>query len=155
MRKAEREITDFNQKTELLGRCQTIRLGISGGQYPYVVPLSFGYEVDGGKVMIYFHCAKEGTKTELLKRCPNVCLEADILHGYIDTGSSVTADYESIMGFGQCEEVFGGQAVKGLQLLLEHCGTGNYSAKDCAAAGRVAVYKITLSELYGKRRFPG
>lgn len=154
MRKVEREITDFNQKTELLDRCQTIRLGIFGEQYPYVVPLSFGYEVDGGKVIIYFHCAKEGTKSELLKKRPNVCVEADILHGYTDTGRSVTADYESVMGFGRCEEVTGGQAVKGLQLLLDHCGIGNYSAKDCAAAGKAAVYRITLDELYGKRRFP-
>ncbi len=153
MRKSDREIIDFNEKIELLERCTTIRLGINGDKFPYVVPLSFGYEAADGKVIIYFHCAKEGEKIRLLKKNQNVCVEADILHGYIDTGKSVTADYESLMGFGRCEEVSGEEAVHGLQLLLNHCATGNYSAAECAAVGSAAVYKVTLSELYGKRRF--
>ena len=153
MRKVEREITDFNEKVKLLDRCQTIRLGISGGQFPYIVPLSFGYEVVFGKVNIYFHCAKEGKKVELLKLNNNVCIEADVLNGYTDTGHSVTADYESLIGFGKCMQVFGDEIVYGLQLLLNHCGVQKYSAQDCVSRGTVAVYKILVEEFTGKRRF--
>ncbi len=147
MRKAERAINDFGEKVALLARCDTIRLGLRGDEFPYVVPLSFGFEVKGERVIIYFHCAKEGKKVELIKADPRVCVEADILNGYRDTGKSVTADYESIIGFGLCKQVFG------LDLLLEHCKVLNRSAMQCASLNVTAVYKIELFSFTGKRRF--
>lgn len=153
MRKAEREITDFGEKVALLARCDTIRLGLRGDEFPYVVPLSFGFEVKGESIIIYFHCAKEGKKAELIKADPRICVEADILNGYRDTGKSVTADYESIIGFGLCKEVFGEEAVHGLDLLLEHCKVVNRSARQCASLNVTAVYKIELLTFTGKRRF--
>lgn len=153
MRKADREIKDWGEKIKLLERCQTIRLGLNDGIYPYVVPLSFGFEEADGRVNIYFHCAKEGKKIELLKKDKHVCVEADILNGYKDTGKSVTADYESLIGFGICEEVYGGEAVRGLELLLKHYNVTGYSARECASLERTAVFKVELKELTGKRRF--
>lgn len=153
MRKADREITSADEKISLLERCQTIRLGLKDGEFPYVVPLSFGFEAETGNVNIYFHCAKEGKKVNLLKADPRVCVEADILNGYKDTGKSVTADYESVIGFGICREVFGDEAVRGLELLLDHCGVKGYRARECASLGRTAVFKIELLEFTGKRRF--
>lgn len=153
MRKSEREITNFDEKIKLLERCQTIRLGLKGGEFPYVVPLSFGFEVKADKVCVYFHCAKEGKKTDLINADPRVCVEADILNGYKDTGKSVTADYESLIGFGICKEVTGDEAVRGLELLLDHCGATGYPVRNCAALERTAVYKIELLEFTGKRRF--
>ena len=66
MRKFQREITDRNELLSVLDACQTIRLGLYDDGYPYVVPLSFGYEQINGKIVIYFHCAKEGKKIDLL-----------------------------------------------------------------------------------------
>lgn len=153
MRRSDREIAEFGEKAELLGRCATVRLGLKDGKYPYVVPLSFGYEVENGILNIYFHCAREGKKIGLIKADPNVCIEADIFNGYVETASGITADYESVIGFGRCEEVYGDMAVHGLELLLNHCGFSEYSAKDCLARGIVAVYKIEIREITGKRRF--
>lgn len=153
MRKSDREITDFNEKIALLARCSTIRLGLHGKDYPYVVLLSFGFEFKDNRVIIYFHCTKEGKKAELIKSDPRVCVEADVLNGYMDTGKSITADYESLIGFGECTEVFGEEVVHGLELLMEHCGVTGYSARQCASLGKTAVYKVELSELTGKRRF--
>ncbi len=66
MRRSDRKITDFDEIVSVLRRCDTVRLGINGGDYPYVVPLSFGMEVLGGKVHIYVHGAKEGHKHDLI-----------------------------------------------------------------------------------------
>lgn len=153
MRKAEREVTCFDEKIKLLNRCQTIRLGLYAERFPYVVPLSFGFQTSDGKVNIYFHCAKEGKKIRLIEANPNVCVEADILNGYRNLGKSVTADYESIIGFGKCKEVYGEEAVRGLELLLEHCGVTGYPARNCTSLGRTAVFKVELEEITGKRRF--
>lgn len=153
MRKSEREIKDYGEKVRLLEKCQTIRLGLKDEPFPYVVPLSFGFEEADGGVNIYFHCAKEGKKINLLKADPRVCVEADLLNGYKDTGKSVTADYESLIGFGICKEVYGEEAVHGLELLLKHCGVKGYPAAECASLGRTAVFKTELREFTGKRRF--
>ncbi len=39
MRKASREITDFEEIVKLVGRCDTVRLGLADGDEVYVVPL--------------------------------------------------------------------------------------------------------------------
>lgn len=44
MRRADREITDFDEILDVLRRADTIRLGMNGDPYPYVVPLSYGFE---------------------------------------------------------------------------------------------------------------
>lgn len=153
MRKAERAINDIDEIIKVLESCQTIRLGLFDENYPYVVPLSFGFETINGKVNIYFHCAKEGKKIDLMARNGNVCVEADSMNGYVSLGHGTTADYQSVIGFGKAEQVNGEDAIHGLELLLSHCGVTNYSARDCVMTDRVAVYRVVLDEISGKRRF--
>ena len=123
MRKFQREITDRNELLSVLDACQTIRLGLYDNGYPYVIPLSFGYEQVNGKIIIYFHSAKEGKNA-------------------------------SIIAFGHAETVSGDEAIHGIELLLNHCRITGYSARDCVKTDLVAVYKITVKEMTGKRRFP-
>jgi nitroimidazol reductase NimA-like FMN-containing flavoprotein (pyridoxamine 5'-phosphate oxidase superfamily) len=65
-------------------------LGLYGDDYPYIVPLSFGFEESDGVVCIYFHGAKEGFKQELIAKNNRVCIEADIFGGYKGTGFELT-----------------------------------------------------------------
>lgn len=152
MRRSDREITHFDEIIDVLDACQTIRLGLHDEKYPYVVPLSFGWEVTGGRLYIYFHCAKEGKKADLIAENNAVCFECDILNRYVKTEKSVTADYLSVIGFGYAERVTGDDAEHGIKLLLSHCGEEG-SAKDCVLSDLVAVYKITVEEITGKKRF--
>ena len=154
MRKSDREITDFQAVVRLLAQCDTIRLGLRGAEYPYVVPLSFGMEVQDGKIVLFFHGAGEGLKHGLIAAAHRVCGEADVFRGYRGTGHSVTADYKSVIGFGTVERVDAfEERVKGLQLLLEHCDATEYSAEECALVPRTVIYKITLDRVTGKQRF--
>lgn len=153
MRKADREIKDFEDIKELLDECQTIRLAMHDEPYPYIVPLSYGWEERDGKLFVYFHCAKEGKKLDLITKNGNVCFEADCLAGYKSTGHGVTADYRSLIAFGKAERVYGEELVRGLELLLAHCHVEGYSARECAAMGITAVVRITVDGITGKRRF--
>lgn len=153
MRKAQREITDFDALLNVLDKCQTIRLGLHDEDFPYVVPLSFGWEQKDGKVIIYFHCAKDGKKVDLIAKNGKVCVEADILNGYKKTERGVTADYESVIAYGHAQEVFSDEAVHGIKLLLEHCGIDGYSPEQCVMMKIVSVYKITVESITGKKRF--
>lgn len=153
MRKADREIKDFEEIKELLDECQTIRLAMHDEPYPYIVPLSYGWEERNRQIFIYFHCAKEGKKLDLITKNGNVCFEADCLAGYKSTGHGVTADYRSLIAFGKAERVYGEELVRGLELLLAHCHVEGYSARECAAMGITAVVRITVNGITGKRRF--
>ncbi|MEN6340218.1 MAG: pyridoxamine 5'-phosphate oxidase family protein [Clostridiaceae bacterium] len=153
MRKANREITDFQEKVALLDRCDTIRLGMTDDDAPYIVPVSFGYEAYNGKITVYFHGAVAGRKFELLKRHPRVCVEADVCNGFVDNDEGgATCDYESLIGWGNAVLLEGEAAKKGIRLLMEHCRLGEYACGD-EVMKITAVHQIELDTLTGKRRF--
>lgn len=150
MKNTNREVSDLESMVDIILRCDTVRLGIHGEEYPYVVPVSFGFETWDGKLIIYFHGAREGFKHELLEGDNRVCVEADICHGFAEYKSSVTAEYESVIGFGRAVLVRDDEAAHGLDLLLDHCGFGGF-AYDRAVLGITKVYKIVLDSITGKR----
>ena len=154
MRRSDRQVTDYNEITDILRRADTIRVGLHDEPYPYVVPLSYGYEAAGSAITLYFHGATEGLKHDLIAKNPRVCVETDIFHRYAEVPGSVTTEYESFIGFGEARRVFGEEAIKGLDLLLDHCGFGGF-VYDHGALDVTAVYKITLDSFTGKRRFVG
>ena len=151
MRRTDREVTDFNEIFGILERSDTIRLGMNGidGGCPYVVPLSFGCETAGGKIIVYFHGASEGMKHGLIKNNPLVCVEADIFHGYTDREKATTAMYESFIGFGKAEVIRGGEAARGMDLMLIHCGYDGYEF-DRGRIDETGIYKIVLDSFSGK-----
>ena len=44
MRRKDREITDINEIKFLLKTMDTIRIGFNDQPYPYIVPVSYGFE---------------------------------------------------------------------------------------------------------------
>ncbi len=151
MRKSKREITDFQEILDIIQNMDTIRIGIHDGMYPYVVPVSFGYDAADGQLAFYFHGAKEGKKAGLLAKNPHVCIEGDICYRFKDTISSVTCLYESIIAYGKCERTTGGEAVHGLERILCHCGYGSHEI-NASALPATAVYKVTVASITGKCR---
>lgn len=152
MRRTDREIRDFQEIVDILDACDTIRLGMRGKEYPYVLPLSFGYAVQDGQITLYVHGAKEGFKHDCLAEDPRVCVEADRFLGYATTKQGVTAQYDSVIGFGVARVATREEAAHGLDLLLQHCGFTQYSGADCVARDITRVYKIRLEQVTGKRR---
>ncbi len=156
MRRKNREITEKAEILALLERCDTIRIAFRGGTYPYAVPVSFGMDSAGGKTVLYFHCAREGMKADLIKTRPRVCVEADIFHGIEKTEHGITARYESVIGFGECSFVDDpGEILHGMDVLTAHYGYGGYPLDRCAGLKRLRVGKIVLDEITGKRNLPG
>ena len=151
MRRRDREITDRAEMLMILERCPVLHLGLSREDGPYVVPLSFGWEEKDERVYLYVHGAREGLRHDLRARDNRVCVEADRFLGYARTSSSVTCQYESVIGFGRAEIVAGEEARHGLELILQHCGYGDVPV-DGKTLEITGVWRITLSQLTGKRR---
>ena len=156
MRRKDREITHSAEVLDILNRCDTVRIAMHGDRYPYVVPVSFGIEEVDGKVILYFHCAQQGLKVDLLKANPSVCIEGDIYIQVEKTAHGITARYESVIGFGECELLSDTDEIKhGLKLLLDHYGYYDYPLERCMGLRHVFVGKIVLNEITGKRNLPG
>ncbi len=81
MRRNEHELTDQERIDTLIGSCQVCRLGFVDGDRPYIVPLNFGYALDGGRRIFYFHGAREGRKMDLARRNGTAGFELDAALG--------------------------------------------------------------------------
>ena len=60
MRRKDREVTGLDQILDILQRCDTAHLAMSGEDGPYVVPVSFGFEARQENVLLYFPRGKTG-----------------------------------------------------------------------------------------------
>ena len=93
MLRKKREATAPDEITDIIRRSTTLRVGGYGEEYPYVVPVSFGFEIRDGKPVFYFHGAKIGCKLDLLGKDGRVCAESYILLGGSPTQRGITTLY--------------------------------------------------------------
>jgi hypothetical protein len=149
MRRREREIRDEAGIQEILEKGIVCRLGLYDGQYPYVVPMNYGYR-DG---RLYFHCAAEGRKIDMLKKNDRVCIEVDIDSRIVrgDTPCRWAAKYRSVIGFGRARIVDDDKAKKaGLDVIMAHYGGsgGDYDEKSLQ---RTSLIEVVLDSITGKQ----
>ncbi len=117
---------------------------------PYALPLSIAAK-DG---LVYFHCAKNGFKTECLRHKPAVCL---VCVGETNRPpDKFTTEYESAILRGIASEVTDEQEkIQALRLLCERhnpANMPNFAKAIARSLDKTAVWKITLSEISGKRK---
>ena len=151
MNRKDREITNFDDMLAILEKCDTISVGFQGRDYPYVVPVSFGFVPKDGAVTVYFHGARQGLKIDMLKENPNVCVEGHVFVRTEPTQHGITTRYESVIGYGTVERVEGEAAMVGLQSILAHYHYPDVSVESCRGLPMTAVYQINLTKLTGKR----
>ncbi len=103
MRRKDRAITDQTRIQAIFDRCDHMVLTMEDGDFPYAVPLSFGYQKIGDQYILYFHCAQEGKKMELLKKNKKVglCLARTEAILTADTACKYSAHFESIIATGE------------------------------------------------------
>ena len=60
MTKRERQVTDEQQIRGILDRAKFLHLGLAVNNEPYVVPMSYGYTHENGRLVLYLHSAVRG-----------------------------------------------------------------------------------------------
>lgn len=125
------------------------------GDMPYVVPLSYGYEVQGDALVVYFHCAKAGRKIDILKKNPQICFEM------CNEGKPVYAKetpcnsgyyYSSVIGVGKAEFVDDVQEkCHALTLLMKRQADMDIAFNE-AQANSVCVFKVVSTDFTGKKK---
>ena len=149
MRRQEREIRDEAEIQEILEKGLVCRLGLYDGQYPYVVPLNYGYR----NGCMYFHCAREGKKTDILKKNGRVCIEVDIDFRVVrgETPCRWTAKYRSVIGFGRARIIDDEREKKaGLDVIMAHYG-GSGGGYDEKSLQRTSLIEVVLESITGKQ----
>lgn len=77
MRRKDREVTNIIEILQIIEKAKVLHLALFDADYPYIVPLHYGYEYKEGILIFYMHCAKEGHKLDLIRSNPNVCIEVE------------------------------------------------------------------------------
>ena len=164
MRRKDREVLGDENIAKIIEQCTTSHIAMMDGTgVPYVIPLSFGYSLEGGVLELYFHCAHVGKKLDCIRKNPNVafsmCVEKRIeIHedNYCKSGRF----YASVVGQGKAEIVEdSAEKCRGLSLLMERQAAGAQQSAvphkfefSPAQAAAVTVLKITSTNFTGKAK---
>ncbi len=154
MRRKDREITDIAEIETIIAGARYMHLGMLDGDYPYVVPLHYGYALQDGKLALYAHSAKEGHKLDCLKTNDRVFVEIDRGESLVaaDIPCGYGAEYESVMGRGRAV-ILENPAEKAAALaLLMQTQTGEKHAISPKMAEAVAVIRIDVESFTAKAR---
>ena len=60
MRRKDREVTDIEKIKEILDACKVSRIGLMDQGKVYIVPMNHGYSLEDGRLVLYYHGAREG-----------------------------------------------------------------------------------------------
>lgn len=148
MRRTEREVTDINEIERILNEAQICRIALVDGDFPYIIPLCFGYTLEEDQLVLYFHSATQGKKIDLLKSNNNAAFEIDKMGEIIrgDIACSFTAPYECITGKGTVEIINGIEKLTGLNSIMnKYAGAGEHKYSE-QALNNVAILKLTVEE---------
>lgn len=155
MRRIDREIKDPAVIAEILEECDSCSVALHDEPAPYIVPLSFGYTYAGGVMALYFHCAREGKKLDLLRRNPNAGFQMDCAHKLLvnEAAERYSTAYKSLIGRGTLEELQGEDKRHGLTVLMRHYVPERTFAFDERVLGGVAVLRLAVEEYAAKAQY--
>ena len=156
MRRKDREVTDQEEIQKIFDDCKVCRIGIVDEDGPYIVPMNYGYVKEEGKVILYFHGAREGKKINLIRKNPNVGIELDYKHELVEgkLACQYSYYYASIIGKGTASIIDNPkEKLKALNVIMRHQTGKNFDEfqKNPKLEKAVAIIRVELNEYSCKR----
>jgi uncharacterized protein len=150
LRRHDRQINNKVEIEAIIEQAQVCRIGLSENNTAYVIPVNFGYSPG----CLYFHCAREGKKLDILRKNKAICFEMDIDHQMIKNTNNPCAwafKYRSVIGFGKAFFVEDFQEKsKALNLITQHYGGSWYDFSE-KEMEKVVIIKIEINGITGKK----
>ena len=156
MRRSDRaQSLEFAQA--LIDRCTYGVVAISTGEdTPYCLPLSL-VRVDN---RLYFHCAKQGRKLDLLRRNPKVCVTfvGASEPAYVESNNTFTDYFQSAMVTGTASEVLeDDEKIEALRALCtkvtpEGMSGDNFERAVTGSLAVTGVWRIEMEEVTAKAK---
>jgi nitroimidazol reductase NimA-like FMN-containing flavoprotein (pyridoxamine 5'-phosphate oxidase superfamily) len=154
LRRKDREIKEIIDLKDIVNRADVCRIAFAVNNTPYIVTMNFGYTWNTD-LILYFHCAKEGRKLDLMRQNNRVCLEMDIDHELQlgETPCKGTMKYKSLIGYGTLEIVTDpDERKKGLDLIMDKYGFAGKKEYDEKLFNMTEILRLKVTEISGKRR---
>jgi len=155
MRRKDREITDLSEITGIIDRAKILHLAMFDEEYPYVVPLHYGYEMKDEMPVFYCHSANEGHKLDLIRRNSNVTVELECDVELISAGDdpcSYGSYFASVIARSKAEIVDDeAEKIHALKVFMLHQTDREFEFTSRMAAG-VTVIKVTPVLLTAKAK---
>lgn len=153
MRRTDREIKDISDILQVMEKCDVCRLALHDEEYPYILPLNFGLQVENGKIVLYFHGATEGKKYDLIAKNKKAGFEMDCAHRLvtIEEEGNCTMEYESVIGQGTVEILPEDEKYDALCVLMKHYHKEDFPFNK-AVIPKTTVFRLVVESCTGKRR---
>lgn len=155
VRRQNRLLEDLSRIKELLLNSEYgfLNLGVDENGYGYGIPISYAY--DGENNVLYFHCAPEGKKLDILKLNDKVSFY--VVGKTKPIANQFTTYYESVLAFGKASlNLSDDEKRTCLRLLVkkyspeyEELGE-KYMEKSW---NRTAVFKINIEHITAKAKY--
>ena len=149
MRRLDKQITDESIINEIISKSLICRIAFFDKEYPYVVPMNYGYHENS----LYFHCATEGKKIDLIRKNNKVGFEIVHKHELIKKKLSCgwTTEYRSILGTGKIDVLTGYNEKKmGLDIIMKQHGREENTYSE-SAVEKVVILKLSIKSLSAKQ----
>lgn len=151
MRRKDREVTDPGKIREILNKCTHCHLGLYDGEEVYIIPLNYGFTKENGSYTLYFHCAGQGRKLDILRENPKAAFQMDTDYELRldERPCECSAGFASITGTGVVSFAAGPEEKRaGLAAIMTHT-TGQ--ERDWAfpddSVGRVTVLRLRVEKI--------
>ena len=152
MRRKDREIKDKKTLETIFAKAEVCRIAFMDKDYPYVVPMNFGYKDN----CLYFHSAPEGHKIDLIKKNNKVAFEISLYRGPVSRGAPCGWDfsYRCIMGTGRMFIIKDPKLKrKAIDILIKHYSKKKYRLLPKAAKGMIML-RLEIKNMSGKGNKP-
>jgi len=152
--KKEREVANKQEIIQIIEKCDICRLAFLDNNIPYIVPMNFGYSYDNNKLVLYFHCAREGKKLDIIKKNNIVCFEMDCSHNLITSNIACkyTMEFESLIGNGVIEIVdTDREKLIALNYIMKKYSNKNDFLFEEKKVKLIKILRLSVSDYSGKR----
>ncbi|MBA4322006.1 MAG: hypothetical protein C0408_04240 [Odoribacter sp.] len=154
MRRNDSELAKIVDIESIISGSDVCRVAIANDNTPYIVTMNFGY-VGGDKPHLFFHCAPEGRKLDMIRSNNYVCFEMDTDHAVYkgEKGCDWGMKYSSVVGYGRITIVNDvAEKIAGLGHIMGHYGGSGHYSFDENVLMRTTVLRLDISEMTGKRK---
>ena len=123
MNRKDREIQDIDKILDVIQNASIVNVAFYDKDYPYVIPLNYGYKYEDDNLTLYFHGSARGKKISIMKTIDRVsfCLTSqDNTQGEGNIACNYTTKYRSVCGYGIAKEVHPNEKLQSMDLIMKH-----------------------------------
>jgi len=153
MRRKEREIIGIDEIEAIISRCDVCRIALADDNIPYIVTMNFGYSA-GAERKLFFHCAGDGRKIDMIRKNNYVCFEMDADHNLKSRREACdfSMKYSSVVGWGDIFIVNDDEEKReGLNSIMHHYTNCTEFTYKQDVFNRTTLLKLVIKTMTGKK----